>query len=86
MSSVFWDITAERARQDEKWGVQAHDYGVWKAILGEELGEADTEFLQLHFLDKKKANHKNFRHELVQVAAVAVAMIECGDREGWFKE
>ena len=42
-------------------------------ILLEELGEANRALLE------KKNNH--YREEMVQVAAVAVAMIECFDRQ-----
>lgn len=80
---VLQAVAVERARQDDKWGpYQRHDYGTWKAILGEEEGEADREFLRLKFTERQRG--EDFRKELVEVAAVVCAMIECGDREGWF--
>lgn len=78
-------VVKERAAQDAKWGpAQAHDFGTWKAIFGEEYGEADREFLRLTFTDRNRG--RAFRHELVQATAVLVCMIECGDRQGWFKD
>jgi len=70
---VVVDVLRERQRQDEKWGTQDHDYPRWRVILGEELGEADRAYLDA-------ADSRNHRAELVQCAAVLVAMIECGDR------
>lgn len=77
-------IREERRRQDEKWGLQNHTYPTWKVILGEELGEADNEWLKGHF--GKRNTGKELREEMVQCAAVLVAMLECGDRNGWFDE
>lgn len=76
-------IREERKRQDEKWGIQNHSFEIWSPIFNEEWGEASTEFLRRHF--GQRQNGKEFREELVQCAAVLVAMIECGDRNGWFK-
>jgi hypothetical protein len=68
-------IAAERSRQDAKWGVQNHDPGKWMLILLEEIGE----------FSKTALERAPSRCELVQVAAVAAAMIECGERNGWWK-
>jgi len=84
LCQVFRSVAIERARQDEKWGRQVHGYGTWKAVLGEEEGEADREFLRLKFTAKNRG--AAFRAELVQAAAVLVAMIECGDRMLWFAD
>ncbi len=46
-------------------------------ILGEEVGEANKAALEAKFGSKTLAE---YREELVQVAAVAVAMIQCLDR------
>lgn len=81
---VLRAVAGERAAQDRKWGRQVHDYGTWKAVLGEEEGEADREFLRLKFTAKNRG--AAFRTELVQAAAVLVAMVECGDRMFWFAE
>lgn len=95
-SRVLVEIDAERSRQNERWGEQnypsdtghrqdrftaeiqrerckaAADAGTvtWRHIICEELAEAFAE-----------ASPAYLREELVQVAAVAVAWIECLDRE-----
>lgn len=69
---VLDQILAERKRQDSKWGDQRKlSAETWLRILGEEFGEAC-----------KAANDRaprNYRKELVQIAAVAVAAIESHD-------
>lgn len=77
MERVIADIRAERERQDEKWGVQNHDPFTWLAILGEEKGEADQAALEHRFSGKPSSD---YRKELVETAAVAVAAVECYDR------
>ena len=78
------DIGIERSMQDEKWGVQNHSPEWWLAILMEEVGELAQAILETHF-DKNpehltKGGVANIRHEAVQCAAVAMALIECIDR------
>lgn len=68
-------ILHERDRQDAKWGEQNHSPEVWLAILGEEFGEACQAALGSPTSD--------FRKEIVQVAAVAVAMLEWMNRTGY---
>ena len=89
------EIAAERARQDAKWGEQNHPDGTglahddtyarvardaceiaashgkctYRLILNEEVAEAFAE-----------SDPAKLRARLVQVAAVAVAWIECIDR------
>jgi len=65
-------IMAERARQDEKWGEQNHDIYKWLAILGEEVGEANKAALE--------NDYSELMQELIQIGAVAVAMIESLER------
>lgn len=48
--------------------------GDWSDILNEEFHEA--------FAEAAQGNAEAFREELIQVAAVVVAMIECLDRNG----
>lgn len=69
---VLCEVEKERVRQDAKWGEQNHGVYKWLAILGEEVGEANKSALE--------GNAPNYRDELIQIAAVAVAMIECHDR------
>jgi hypothetical protein len=69
MYRIFQKIRIERARQEKKWGEQNHFPPKWCLILGEEYGEVCKAALEDKFADYEK--------ELVQVAAVAVAMLEC---------
>ncbi len=95
LSRVLLEVEAERVQQDAKWGVQSHplgagepwyvskrDYAIkdvdeaaqngsitWGLILREEHYEAMAE-----------GDPQKCRAELIQVAAVAVAMIEYIDR------
>ena len=74
------DITAERSRQDSKWGDQSgnHD-ATWLAVLSEEVGEVAQAHLHNVYGGKAAGT---LRAELVQVAAVAVAWIDALDRRG----
>lgn len=88
LADAIDDVISERARQDEKWGQQNHDPTVYMTILTEEIGESakaaiewwaakeHSDITAAHWLDE-------LRGELVQAAAVAVAMIECLDRDEW---
>jgi NTP pyrophosphatase (non-canonical NTP hydrolase) len=67
------EITDERQRQDAKWGAgRTLPNDVWYRILGEEVGE-----VAMALNDKEPV--ENLRAELVQVAATAVAWLECLD-------
>ena len=72
MKQILKEIANERKRQTKLYGVQNHDKGYWLSILGEEFGE----------VCRAVCDHddKNYREELIHVAAVAVQMIECYDR------
>lgn len=63
---------AERARMSKR-----ECFLHYMAILGEEIGEVSNAYLE--------NDPANIRKELVQSAAVIVAMIEYGDQCGWFK-
>lgn len=76
--NILREIKQERILQNEKWGEQNHHLFLWLAILGEEVGEANKSALE-NKLDE-------YREELIQVAAVAVAMLECLDRGKWEKK
>ncbi len=77
-------VTDERGNQVQKWGVQNHSPLEWMAILVEEVGEAQKEALEHHWAGTHYPVDEfrllRLRAELVQVAAVAVAMIESLDR------
>ena len=82
-SSVLKEVKAERARQDAKQGQQNHEPVKYFAILSEEFGEVAKEVVEYTFAVSKEGQltrMKNMREELVQTAAVAVAMIESLDR------
>jgi len=68
------DILNERDRQDEKWGIQVHDFGFWMAILGEEFGELCKEALERNF--REGAATTRIYEEAIQVAAVAMRIAE----------
>ena len=72
-------VREERDRQDARWGIQHHSYVQWFAIMSEEVGEAVKEINETHFYGPGPTEH--LRAELVQVAAIAVAMIEQIDRD-----
>lgn len=73
------ELCEERACQDTKWGEQNHGPLIWLPILTEEVGEIAKEILERQFREDKSTGH--LRAELVQVAAVALAWVECLDRK-----
>ena len=70
--SVIYDILEERQEQDKKFGDQDHEPLMWLAIIGEEFGEASQEIIE----DRPK----EYREELVQLAAACVAALESFDK------
>ena len=69
---IIRQIECERHNQDKKWGADRDlPIGDWMLILHEETGEACQSALQ--------GDMENFRAEMVQVAAVALAIIESHD-------
>jgi len=71
-SDVLKEIASERGRQLQLWGVQTLEPDRWFSILAEEVGEAAQARNDGYF--------GHYREELVQVAAVACAMIESYDK------
>ena len=83
MSNPLLEVLAERKKQDEKWGIQNHMPEIWMLILGEEVGEAQRAVLEAICPNGNKLDGewlKEYRKELIQVAAVAIAAIESLDR------
>lgn len=78
LSKALSEIAQERARQDDKWGEQNHNMADYYTILGEEFGEVGKAICE-HRLQNKGA--APIRAELIQTAAVAVAMVEAFDRQ-----
>lgn len=91
-------VLEERAEQDAKWGEQNHEPGDWLLILQEEIGEWSQRALQRRFGSHSMHHLKactacgdmdgchvpqNLKAELVQVVAVALAMLECCERNRW---
>jgi len=76
---IYGDILKEISRQDDKWGVQSHDFPTWMTILGEEYGESCQEVLNIknaENLDLIIKAKNNLDEELIQVAAVCFRIIE----------
>lgn len=87
-TKIVEDILKERDRQDQKWGEQNHFPQFWTGILGEEYGEfCETVNETVFFNGSNKGGYQNMREEAVQVAAVAIAFLECLERNKnqWFK-
>lgn len=73
-------VVEERGSQEEKWGIRGpyfHSLPLWEVILGEECGEVCEAILEFLFAG---TDGSHLRSELVQVAAVAVQMIEIVDQ------
>lgn len=75
---VLKEVSEERDRQDRKWGEQKHAPDRWCLILGEEVGEVNKAVLEYRF---SGTGLKDYRDELIQVAAICVAAIECLDKQ-----
>ncbi len=71
------EVGIERRKQIEKWGTQEHEPHVWLAILTEEVGEVAKEIAENLVCDE--FSEANYRAELIQVAAVAAAALQCLD-------
>jgi NTP pyrophosphatase (non-canonical NTP hydrolase) len=84
LKKLLNEVARERERQDAKWGEQNHDPMDWYSILGEEFGEM-YDFKKKNFKKATPEQLAHYREELIQVAAVAVAMVECLDRAKWSK-
>lgn len=73
-------VTVERALQLEKWGPQdTNAWPEWMSILTEEVGELAEAINETHFRNAahpERGGLEKIRHEAVQVAAVAVAIVE----------
>lgn len=75
LENVFSLIKAERARQDALYGPQGERTLLeWHAILAEEMGEVSKEVNEIFFKDK---DMDDYVKELIQLASVAIHMLEC---------
>ena len=93
LQEILTEIKEERDSQNKKWGEQNRSLPVWMAILMEEVGEAskeavdwyckndESEYSRGDFAYQQMMRLKRFREEMIQVAAVAVQIIENLDRD-----
>jgi NTP pyrophosphatase (non-canonical NTP hydrolase) len=74
MQSILSEVEQERKRQDLKFGSQPQSLkpALYLAVLVEELGEVARSIIE--------GDSKNYRVELIQLAAVSVATVEDFDR------
>lgn len=79
VARVLDEVKVERVRQHNKFGTQNHAIAIWFLILGEEYGEANTDALE-SLLAGDVERMRLCRKELLEVAAVAVVMVESLDR------
>jgi NTP pyrophosphatase (non-canonical NTP hydrolase) len=79
-------VNSERDRQESKWGEQNHTPEKWVGILGEEYGEFCEAINETVFFNNTtKGGYENMKNEAIQTAAVAIAFVECLERnkEKW---
>lgn len=73
---IFAQISGERDKQDRMWGGEGHDDcntpNDWIALVSKHVGRA------VHW----PWNVQTFRHQMVIIAAIAVAAVEWADRDG----
>ena len=78
------DVLNEIELQKNKWGEQNHYPEKWLAILMEEVGEASRATLEAYPVKKQLKSRlfwlKEYREELIQVAAVAISAIDSLER------
>lgn len=75
MIKINNEVLKERQRQNEKWGIQRHDYGTWLKILIEEVGEV-AQAMQTQNGWGKETDAQDLYEECIHVAAVASAIAE----------
>lgn len=73
MNTILVEILKERARQDQKWGVQSHSDERWYLILAEEVGEVAKSIVE--------NDTENLEYELIQVMAVVYAWLQISKPE-----
>lgn len=80
---VFSQIDAERQRQDRQWGGSHHDNAHarrdWLGFIDDHNGRAKA---ALSATARHKQDLDEYRKQLVEVAALAIAAIEAHDRKG----
>lgn len=77
-TKAMGSVIAEMNRQDKKWGADRDQHPfTWQVILSEEVGEFSQAILHDEFGGHKSGTA---REEMVQIAAVALQIIEYYDR------
>ncbi len=82
--NIYLEVMAEQINQTAKFGQQNHAPFTYLSILTEEVGEAAQAANDAYDFNDDKftvRKLKKYRAELVQVAAVAISMIETLDRQ-----
>lgn len=74
------EVIQERGAQFQKWGIQNRTPDEWMLIFMEEVGEFSQAVLDARYAGADPAEIKK---ELVQVAAVALAMLENCNSSKW---
>ena len=76
--NIYFDTLDEIWRQDQKWGKQYNNLGLWMTILGEEFGEACHDALGAVFGDEETSARKlkTLDAELIQIIAVSFRILE----------
>ena len=72
-------VDIEMNKQVKKWGVQNHNPHVFNTILVEEVGEVAKAILKTEG-EGNTMSWQDVQEELIQVAAVAMSMIESIER------
>lgn len=84
-TNVLLDVRVRRQEQDLKWGEnQEHSLLEWVGIVTEEVGEVAKAAMRVHS-NVKNPDIFQYRDEMLDVAASAVAAVENLDREGYEK-
>ena len=83
-NEVLLTVGLERLLQNKKWGRQRRSLGIWLKILVEEVGEV-AQAMQSNESWGKPTDAENLYTELIQVAAVCVAIAEQVKEEQYLK-
>lgn len=86
IDAILIDVIHERFKQNDKWGVQRHPFPSWMSLLTEEVGEACKDANEINWVKDgsrgaQAEKLEALRTELIQVAAVAVAIVEHLDED-----
>ena len=79
VGSAIDSVISERERQDELWKRQDHTQFRWGMILGDTYGSYCKGVIAQD--SPSFPSSLNVRDELVKLAAIAIAAIECIDKE-----